>query len=295
MSYGCCGSSTKRSFSGIQTNFTTVILRPDIKEHASSEAERWQVTCAYDGTAFRGWQSQPGGHTIQDHLEARLSVIFDKPIRIHGAGRTDAGVHARAQMFHFDGAWPHGPEKLIRALRSGLPDGIQVTNVKHVSSLFHARFSAVGKRYCYRWYAGFAPPWASRYCYSLRQRTLDVAAMDAAAKQLLGEHDFTAFGANRGDGTEDDPMKTLWRMAVVQRGKQITFTTEGSGYLYKMVRSLAGTLERVGQGKLEPDAVRAILESGKRPLDVETAPAKGLWLERVFYRLPTSHPTRTKH
>lgn len=245
--------------------------------------QRWRATCAYEGTGFEGWQSQPNGRTVQDALEARLAVILEHPVRIHGAGRTDAGVHARAQVFHFDAAWAHPVGALQRALRTGLPAGVQVTAIEAARPDFHARFSACGKRYAYRFFEGWALPWETRYCWSLGRRTLDVAAMQAAASRLLGEHDFSAFGAQRGDGSADNPVKRLWRMEVTREGPAVTFTTEGSGYLYKMVRSLAGTLAQVGWGKLTPDEVGAIRTARQRPFSVETAPAHGLWLEEVYY------------
>lgn len=244
---------------------------------------RWRASCAYDGTAFAGWQSQPSGDAVQDFIEQRLAVVMERPVRIHGAGRTDAGVHAKAQVFHFDAAWRHPAEALQRALRSGLPEGIQVFAIAPAEPEFHARFSARGKRYVYRFYEGWAPPWQVRYCWSLGRRTLDASAMQEAARLLVGTHDFTAFGANRGDDSQDNPVKTLWRMEVIREGPCVTFTTEGSGYLYKMVRSLAGTLAQVGWGKLTPPEVGTILASRRRPVAVETAPARGLWLEEVFY------------
>lgn len=244
---------------------------------------RWKCTCAYDGTGLNGWQSQPGGNTVQDFVEARLEQIFKEPIRIHGSGRTDAGVHAKAQIFHFEADWPHGAETLERAFRSGLPAGVQVYRVQEASDDFHARFSATGKRYSYRLFEGWPRPWDARYCWELGRRRLDQFAMNAAAARLIGEHDFTAFSANRGDGSDDNPVKDLRMLEVRRKGANLTLVTEASGYLYKMVRSLTGTLVEVGLGKLSPDDVAALLASRERSNAVTTAPAKGLWLERVYY------------
>ena len=154
---------------------------------------RFKCFCAYDGTDFRGWQSQACGNTIQDFIERRLAEIFSEKIRIHGSGRTDAGVHAKAQVFHFDAAWAHSAQNLLSALRCGLPAGIQIFRVARAKEGFHARYSAVGKRYVYNIYEGYAPPYKSRYCWSLGRRKLDVKKMNEAAAGLLGEHDFTAF------------------------------------------------------------------------------------------------------
>ena len=112
---------------------------------ASRAVRRWKCVCAYDGTAFAGWQSQAGGKAIQDVIEARVAQIFKQPLRIHGSGRTDAGVHAHGQVFHFDAEWPHATEKLLAAFRVGLPAGIQIKSIVAVSAKFHARFDAAGK------------------------------------------------------------------------------------------------------------------------------------------------------
>ncbi|GHB94978.1 tRNA pseudouridine(38-40) synthase TruA [Cerasicoccus arenae] len=243
----------------------------------------WKCTCAYDGTGLSGWQSQPNGNTVQDFIEARLGVILEQPTRIHGSGRTDAGVHAKAQIFHFESGWPHGEEKLLRAFRAGLPAGIQVYHVALETDDFHARFSATGKRYSYRFFEGWARPWDARYCWELGRRQLDQFAMNEAAAHLIGEHDFSAFSANRADGSEDNPIKDMRMLEVRRRGANLTLVTEASGYLYKMVRSLAGVLVEVGLGKLTPEQVHEILILRQRTNHVATAPAKGLWLERVYY------------
>ena len=238
---------------------------------------------AYDGTDFRGWQSQRGGHTIQDFLEARLAVVFKTPVRVHGSGRTDSGVHARAQVFHFDAAWDHPVSHLERALRVGLPAGILVRSVRPAPADFHARQSAVGKRYCYRLYEGLALPFDSRFVTSLGRRRLEDGPMREAAQLLLGRHDFSAFCADRRDGSREDPVKDLRRLEVTRRGNHLRITTEASGYLYKMVRSLAGALIDVGLGKLTPADIDRILRNRQRTTEVVTAPARGLTLERVFY------------
>jgi len=250
---------------------------------------RFKCLCAYDGTDFYGWQSQAGGNTVQDFIEARLAVVFKKPIRIHGSGRTDSGVHAKGQVFHFDADWPHDTVTLHRALRGGLPQGIQVSRVSLAPAHFHARYRATGKRYSYNLFIGEAPPMETRYAWSLGERALglDVAAMQAAAQSLLGEHDFSAFSAARGKGSNDEnenPVKDLRRLDIVRKGCRVKVTTEASGYLYKMVRSLVGALVEVGLGKVDPGELVRIRDSGKRTVAVPTAPARGLCLEKVFYR-----------
>lgn len=244
-------------------------------------ARRWQCVCAYDGTMFAGWQSQAGGTAIQDVIEARLSEIFKAPVRIHGSGRTDAGVHAMGQVFHFDAAWGHGATKLLAALRIGLPSTIQVKSARLVQPGFHARFQATGKRYEYRLHLGDADPFMRPFCWSFFH-PLDIAAMQAAALELRGRHDFRAFTALNGTEREDT-VRELFRLDVVRRGRVVRITAEGNGFLYKMVRSLVGVLVGVGQGKLTPVQVRDILASRTRTALVRTAPPQGLFLMKVYY------------
>jgi tRNA pseudouridine38-40 synthase len=244
---------------------------------------RWKCEAAYDGTEYAGWQSQPNGNAVQDFIERRLAVIFERPVRIHGAGRTDSGVHARGQVFHFDGDWPHGAARLLVALRVGFPRSLQIVSIERVDESFHARLSAVGKRYRYAFYTGHASPFEYRYYWSIGRRRPDIEAMNRGAAHLIGEHDFSAFGANPRDGRRESPVKTLSKLEVTQEGPRIFLETEGSGYLYRMVRSLAGCLLDVGIGKLRPEQVEEILTSRHRTSLVATAPADGLSLEKVFY------------
>ncbi|MEO5957487.1 MAG: tRNA pseudouridine(38-40) synthase TruA [Opitutaceae bacterium] len=243
---------------------------------------RWKCVCAYDGADFAGWQSQAGGRAIQDAIEARLGTIFGAPTRIHGSGRTDAGVHALGQVFHFDAKWKHGPEKLLVALRAGLPATIQIKSIRPAARNFHARFGAKGKRYVYHVHLGDADPFTRPYCWMVF-KPLDVAAMTAAAAGLRGENDFRAFTALNGPEREDT-VRHLRRLDVARRGRSIRITAEADGFLYKMVRSLVGALVAVGEGKISPARVGAILRSRERTAEVQTAPPQGLFLAKVFYR-----------
>lgn len=244
---------------------------------------RIKGTVAYDGTDFEGWQSQRNGNTIQDILEARLAALIKKPVRIHGASRTDAGVHARAQVFHFDAPWPRPLVLLERGLRSRIPLTIQVMRVEEVDAGFHARHSAQGKRYVYTLQEGFASPFDERYRWSLGRARLDLEAMRRAAAHLVGRHDFSAFGSATARFKDPNPVKDLRVLNVDCEGEVYRVTTEGSGYLYRMVRSIVGALVDVGTGRLAPDDLREILESRTRTARVRTAPARGLFLEEVFY------------
>ena len=244
---------------------------------------RWKCTCAYDGTDFDGWQRQPSGGAVQNHIEGALTQIFDRPLQLHGSGRTDAGVHARGQCFHFDAEWLHEPEKLIRALHSILHTSIRIKSAKSVSDDFHARFSVSGKRYLYNYYLGRADPVDDRYVWACRDLPLDLKEMQVAADRLLGTHDFSAYSATHGKENDPNPVKTVSRLQLKQRGKFIRLDAEGSGFLYRMVRSIAGALYAVGRGRLTPDDIAEILESKKRTHRIVTAPAKGLFLDKVFY------------
>ena len=244
---------------------------------------RWKCTCAYDGTDFDGWQRQPGGGAVQNHIESALTQVLDMPLQLHGSGRTDAGVHARGQCFHFDAEWWHEPEKLVRALHSILPTSIRIKSVKSVSDDFHARFSVSGKRYLYNYYLGRAEPTDDRYVWACRDLPLDLKEMQAAADRLLGTHDFSAYGATHGKENDPNPVKTVTRLELKQRGKFIRLYAEGSGFLYRMVRSIAGALYAVGRGRLTPEDIAEILESKQRTHRIVTAPAKGLFLDKVFY------------
>lgn len=244
---------------------------------------RWKCVCAYDGTDFAGWQSQPGGEEIQDVIERRLAVIFGEAVRIHGSGRTDAGVHAKGQVFHFDGAWRHGAAKLHAALRVNLPRAIQVRRVQAVEAAFHARYGAKGKLYHYHLVLGDADPFTRRTAWCVeRGRPLDVGAMERAAAVLRGRHDFAGFAAFNGTERETT-VRDLRRLEVKRRGRRVRLEFEADGFLYKMVRSLTGALVAVGEGKLDEDAIRGILTHPVRTAKVPTAPPQGLFLERVFY------------
>ena len=246
------------------------------------KVQRWKCVCAYDGSAFAGWQSQKGGTAIQDVLEARLAVVLGAPLRIHASGRTDAGVHALAQVFHFDADWRHGPDKLKAALRSGLPAGLQISRIAPAPADFHARFSAKGKIYTYHLYLGDADPFTRPYVWAI-ERPLDVAAMKSAAEVLRGKHDFRAFSALNGPPKEDT-VRDLRRLELTKQGRRIRIHAEADGFMYKMVRSLVGAIVAVGEGKATPASLGELLASGKRSPLVHTAPPQGLFLTKVLYR-----------
>lgn len=248
--------------------------------------KRWCCLCAYDGTEYAGWQKQPSGGSVQNAIDDALGEIFQSSIKTVGAGRTDAGVHAKGQVFHFDWNWKHGECKLLQALRSKLPNDISPRSIKLVSSSFHALSSARGKCYRYRAVEGWAMPEGERFCISLKNQKIDVDAMRSAAKYFVGKHDFSAFAASRGKGVKEDPVKEVWKFDIQKKSKELQFIVEGSGFLYKMVRSMVGGLFEVGRGKIEVQLIKELLKSRKRTEVVVSAPAKGLCLEKVYYRMP---------
>jgi tRNA pseudouridine38-40 synthase len=247
--------------------------------------KRWKCVCAYDGAGFAGWQSQPKGDSVQDAVEERLAAVLGVPTRTHASGRTDSGVHASGQVFHFDADWSHGPGKLAAALRHRLPKAIQIVSVREAAADFHARFSATGKVYEYHIHMGDADPFTRPYCWAIL-KPLDLAAMRKAAALLKGRHDFRAFSALNGaePGEEDGTVRNLRRLEVRVRGRSLRVVADADGFLYKMVRSLVGALVAVGDGKLTPAQIKVLLASGVRTPQVLTAPPQGLFLRRVRYR-----------
>lgn len=255
-----------------------------MKRSLQNNFMRWKCICSYRGTDFSGWQFQPSGTGVQNHIEEALSNIFDQPIRIHGCSRTDAGVHAEGQCFHFDGDWPHSTDKLIRALHSILDKTIRIESIRSTSKNFHARYSARKKRYCYTLYTGRAHPFDEPYVWACRDNPLDFPAMQEASQHFIGLHDFSAFAALPANDTDPNPVKEIESIVFKQQGAHLRIYVTGSGFLYKMVRSIVGTLYAVGRQRLDPQTVRNILHSKKRTNQIVTAPASGLSLQKIYYR-----------
>lgn len=239
----------------------------------------FKLTIAYDGTAYGGWQLQPNAVTVQELVEKALVKLAGHTVRVHGSGRTDAGVHARAQVANCSLATRLTTSVLCRALNANLPDDVRILRVQEVGAKFHARFSAKGKEYRYQIDCGaVADPFLRRYAWH-HSRSLDVAAMRRAARLLKGRHDFTALAAK----SERMPVRTISKHTITKRGQLLVITVAADGFLYKMVRSIVGALVRVGEGRLTMEQLGELLHSRKRTALVETAPAKGLFLWRVWY------------
>lgn len=244
---------------------------------------RIRLDISYDGTDYGGFQTQKNAPTIQNELEKALAVIYKQPLRITGAGRTDAGVHARGQAAHFDAPFKIPAARLPAALNALLPPDIVVFQAAEVAPDFHARFSAKRKIYSYTLdRAPYPQVMRRRYAFHF-PGPLNGQALREAARLLEGTHVFRAFAA-AGSSTEST-VRTLYRVAVKGslEEKLLVFTFEGSGFLYRMVRLLTGSLLRVGRGKLEPGAIAAALQGREPEAAGPTAPPQGLCLEKVFY------------
>lgn len=242
---------------------------------------RWKAVCAYDGGQFHGWQSQRNAVAVQDVLEEAIAGVVGAKTRIHGSGRTDTGVHAIGQVFHFDAPWPYDAGRLMTALRTRTPKGIQIRSLRRAKPGFHARFDATGKRYHYRLFLGYADPFEDPFCWSV-PAPLDFDAMNTAAGVLRGRHDFAAYCAFNGD-IKETTVRDLRKFDIHRQGRRVRITLEADGFLYKMVRSLVGALIAAGSGQISSKDVSRLLKTKKRIPAVATAPAKGLFLEKVFY------------
>jgi len=249
---------------------------------------RLRLTIAYDGAAFAGWQLQaPGlGRSVQGCLEDALAVLCGTPVRVHGSGRTDAGVHALAQTAHVDVPGARADIPWGRALNAMLPDDVSVTDVAVVPDDFHARFDAVGKIYHYTLWSqpGYVLPWRRPYVWDVgRFGPLDADAMDACAAVFVGCHDFAAFqNAGSEVATTFRLVHAVERLPGAAPGETV-WRFHGEGFLKQMVRNLMGTLVAAGRGRLSPADVRSILAKGQRSLAPATAPARGLCLHAVEY------------
>jgi len=244
---------------------------------------RIRLTVAYVGTNYQGWQVQGRGATVQGTIEDRLARICGQPVRLHGSGRTDSGVHALAQVAHFDAPESKSQIPWQQALNSMLPGDIAILDALEVSDDFHARFSVRSKRYAYTIWTepGFTLPQRAPFVWPVRG--LDFKAMDEAAALLAGTHDFAAF---QNAGTEiKGTVRTLEPIVRAQGQHPVewVFYFQADGFLKQMVRNLMGLLVEVGRGGLAPQDARAILQGCDRRRAPATAPAKGLTLEEVIY------------
>ena len=234
-----------------------------------------------DGSVLRGWQTQPGGGTVQDELEAALARIAGEKISVTCAGRTDAGVHAAAQVAHFDTEAKRSSTAWVRGVNTFLPQAIAVRWAQPVSEAFHARYSAYGRCYRYLLLNRAQRPglWQGRVGWY--HHPLDERCMQDAASLLLGEHDFSAFRA--ADCQARSPVKTMRHVEVRRVDDMLVFDFEASAFLHHMVRNMVGSLVYVGQGKHPPEWISELLASRNRALAAPTFAAAGLYLLGVRY------------
>lgn len=240
-----------------------------------------RLTLAYDGTGFRGWARQRGQRTVQGVLEGALQRFLGDVPKLSVAGRTDAGVHARGQVVSFERAGELDVARLQRALNAMLAPEVVVADARFAPSDFDARRSATAREYRYRIDIGpFPDPFTSAYVWH-RPGELSISRMRAAARHLVGEHDFASFCRAPKDGSST--FRRLERLAVSRSGDRVEITARANAFLHQMVRALVGTLVAVGEGRIDPEEIPAILGARDRSAAGPVAPPHGLTLERVVF------------
>lgn len=245
---------------------------------------RIRITVAYDGTAYNGWQVQPGLPTIQSTLEAAFAEIEKAPVHVAGSGRTDAGVHALAQVAAVSIANPIPPPNLKKALNRLLPFDIRVTHVEDAHEAFHPRYDATSKTYEYRiWRGEVCSPFDRRYVHHHPYPMNDTDFIDAA-RLFIGEHDFSAFAAaDDRDALGRSKVRRIFASSAVRTGDLLTYRVTGSGFLKHMVRNIVGTLLEAGKGNASPERIGWLLSAPPGARANPTAPAQGLFLIEVRY------------
>ena len=243
--------------------------------------QNYKLTIAYDGTRFFGWEHQPDRDTVQGKLETVLGELCGAPVDVIGAGRTDAGVHARAMVASVQLDTDLSDTEIRDYCNRYLPDAIAVREVKACAPQFHARYNAAGKTYRYTCFDGPVKPVFDRRYVNLLDYRVDETAMQQAAQYLIGEHDFRAFCGN--PKMRKSTVRTVDSISVERRKDRVIFTFHGNGFLQNMVRIMVGTLLEVGRGFWKPEQVREILDSRDRKQAGPTAPPEGLCLMKVDY------------
>lgn len=244
--------------------------------------KRMKATIAYDGTEFAGYQFQPELRTVQSVIDRALRKLHKDPaVYSVASGRTDSGVHALGQVIHFDTPLDLG-DRWEMAMNTLLPKDVRVTAVEEAAADFHARYDAKGKTYAYRWsYSEIQSPFERNFAVHLGRWKPDVDKMREAAQFLLGTHDFTSFCSAK--TATANKVRTIRKLTLERVGDQLVLEVEGDGFLYNMVRTIAGVLLAVGIGWDEPEDVKKILEAKDRKKAGKTAPAHGLYLMEVTY------------
>lgn len=243
---------------------------------------RYKCIISYDGAAFAGYQVQPEKRTIQREVEVALEKMHKgQQVKVMASGRTDAGVHAKGQVIHFDSSNEFPAANWQKGLNALLPDDIVVLDIQQVPATFHARFDPIGKEYRYLIARGsLRDPFKQHYAYHYPYR-LDIELMREAATYLVGRHDFTSFCA--ANTSVVDKVRTIHEIDIVEEDDLLTFRFVGTGFLYNMIRILVGTLLEVGGGKREASATGDIIAKQDRQFAGKTVPGQGLYLWEVFY------------
>ena len=247
---------------------------------------------SYRGQAYQGWQSQPGGQTVQDQLERALAKLADQPVRTHCAGRTDTGVHALNQVVHLDTDVVREPQSWLRGSNRFLPPDIALQWCRIIDDeSFHARYSAIGRRYVYVLLESAVRPAVEAGSVGWSFRPLDGAAMQAAAATLIGEHDFSAFRS--AECQAPSPVKTMRAIAISRRGAYWRFEFDASAFLHHMVRNVMGCLLAVGSGARDLAWLQNVFASRERRLAAATFSADGLYFAGPYYDAALAMPERT--
>lgn len=242
----------------------------------------YKMIIQYDGTRYNGWQRQKStDNTIQGKLESILSKMTGSPVEIHGAGRTDAGVHARGQVAHFSIETDMSADGIKDYINAYLPDDIGVIKLTEASPRFHSRLNAIGKVYQYRIGKSRARNVFDRKYVWIHPEPLDVTAMKMASLKLIGQHDFKSFCGNA--RIKKSTVRTIYSVQIEENESEITITYHGNGFLQYMVRILTGTLVEVGEGTRDPESIEALIQCQDRTKAGATAPACGLTLLEVKY------------
>ncbi|MER2063458.1 MAG: tRNA pseudouridine(38-40) synthase TruA [Alkalibacterium sp.] len=246
---------------------------------------RYKAKILYDGTHFSGYQVQPSERTVQGELEKILTKIAKgEKVRVHGAGRTDAGVHAKGQVIHFDLPFEIDPVGLMTGMNSGTTSEITVLDVERVDDDFHARYHAKGKKYTYRVDNNrFRDPFLRLYSHHHRY-PMTKEKVEQALRELVGSHDFTSFASTHSD--KEDKVRIIYQTAleVDEESNEWVFTFVGNGFLYNMIRILMGTLLQVADGRREPEEIKEILAAKDREAAGPTLSPSGLCMEEVYYK-----------
>jgi tRNA pseudouridine38-40 synthase len=242
---------------------------------------RFAAGVEYDGRAYSGWQVQPALNTVQDVVQRALARVADSPVECTCAGRTDAGVHALAQVAHFDSDAVRGERAWRLGANTYLPSDVSVVWVREVPAHFHARYSALARSYRYVIHNRDSRPALASGRATWERRPLDVARMHAAAQSLLGEHDFSSFRAI--ECQAKSPVRRVDRLDVTRDGEWVMLDITANAFLHHMVRNIAGLLLSVGHGESDPERVAAVLAARDRRINAATAPPDGLYLAAVRY------------